>query len=193
MKPIEEKIFVITPTGSGSTLLINIIHGFFDPEAPVKITPPTNLKPDMIKEKLIDTDIKIYKQHARKGQNDWMFDINDAALITIERDKAVVPDFCHKRSNILVFNYNDVVYKSEYSKDATGTLLDSINHVAQKVSEKFGIKITNDQITNAKKRVDAMNETYEKIKNKPFKEKDNFYHIHGNHRNRKQNKIDTKT
>ncbi len=176
------KFCIITPPRTGSTLLTNIIHGFFDPNAPCSF----GLRKRTIK--FIsgkENNSVILKSHDVKLIN-YPIAENCYIISSIRPEiNKVVPPLKNKNSNILILDYTtDLLYASPYSENNGKTLDDVIKNVASKIKEEFSIPILTSQINQAKDRVLKMNEAYEKIKHKPFAKFDEFYHIHGNHRNR---------
>lgn len=173
------KFLIITPPRTGSTLLVNIVHGFFAPNEPVRIG----------KHKNKNSKTLIFKTHDMKLlYQDQLPD--HVFAVTVERPEincAVVEKI--KKStplkNVLILNYTqDLLYKSEYSNGNQKNIIDIIKGIAEKITNRFDIFISEDQINEALKRVLKMNQKYEKIKDLAFSECDKFYHIHGSHRNR---------
>jgi hypothetical protein len=147
----------------------------FLPEDPV-----TFIEADFVKP-VESRNGKIYKTHHMV-----YYEFDDVYNIGVERpgiNKRIDARYKNK-PNSLIFTYRDLVYQSKYSPNATGTVSDTVQLVADRISDVFDISISPEQINNSIKRIENMNARYEEIKKEPFKVVDKFYHIHGRHRNR---------
>ena len=172
---MQHDIYIITPDRTGSTLLANTVYGLFLPGEPV-----TFIKADFVKP-VEPRNSKIYKTHHMV-----YYEFDDVYNIGVERpeiNKRIDARYKYK-PNSLIFTYRDLVYQSNYSPNATGTVSDTVQLVADKISSTFDISINQEQINNSIKRIENMNARYEEIKNEPFNVVDKFYHIRGGHRNR---------
>jgi len=193
------KWWVVTPTRTGSTLLVNIVHGFFDPDKPVWMGGLNT--PKKLMKILKSHDTRLFHQE-KYTKTPYDLKENCVKIISVERPEIqkilkysadgvdiVPPDEfskVKKLDHVLVLDYtNDLLYKSDYSPYAEKNLIDIIKNIAEKIELKFKISISEYQIQNAINRVIKMNEKYENIKNSDFEYCDKFYHIHGGHRNRK--------
>lgn len=175
----KNKFLVLTPPRTGSTLLVNIIHGFFAPDEPVSFGPLRDLY----------SKVTILKSHKPSILSEKRFP-HDVFIIIAERPEIdqVIPeefDKSKKLKNVLCLDYEtDLLYKSKYGGDNNKSFVDVIKNIAQKIESSFSISISNSQIDNAISRISKMNKRYEEIKNLPFAKYDEFYHLHGSHRQR---------
>ena len=83
-----------------------------------------------------------------------------------------------KYNNVVVFNFN------ELNKTKHNSLIKIIDNIYTKVKS---VLPTNIELNKPKciKRIKQMNKRYIKIKSKPFTYIDDFFEIHGSHRNRR--------
>lgn len=183
------KFLVLTPPRTGSTLLVNIVHGFFAPDKPVSIVPldkPISIVP---LENLYSKSL-ILKSHNLKLLSEECLP-SDVFIIIAERPEInkVFPEKFNKSKlskNVLPLDYKtDLLYKSDYGDGNSKDLIDVIKNIAKKIESKFDILISGDQINGALERILKMNKRYEEIKSLPFSKYDEFYHLHGSHRQRK--------
>jgi hypothetical protein len=182
---------VVTPTQTGSTLLVNVLLGFFDPTASVVFKGLGNNKKSHINEYKLDKDLKVIKTHASDKNKTHIFNIEGVNKISvIRRDKnKLVPNFCFEHDDILVMEYEDLLYKSTYNPNIQKNKKDVILEIAQKIEKKFEIVISDLQIDNSVERINLMDMEYEKIKQNDFgKVQSEFFGLHGNHRNRSKDK-----
>lgn len=182
-KPI--KILQVSPGGTGSTILTNILQGLIQPDEPIYYA--TKYKIDE------ESKVVVIKTH-NININKWIktyenkYNIFFICSIRISLNK-IMPSVYKKRENIIYINYEDLLEKDDNSIE------NIVNFVANKIVKKFNqfftintnINETNKiklDINASIKRVENMNKCYENIKNKPFSYVDSFYQLHGSHRNR---------
>lgn len=175
---VVKDIYVITPTQAGSTLLVNIVYGLFLPDSPVDYIGQGDELPPVSK------SMNIYKSHMMV-----MYEF-DGFKIGIERPslEKYIPDRYKNMKDSLVFQYNEILYNSKYTPDIKTTLDDVVQMVADRICETFNITISKTQISNSIQRIREMDAVYKKMKDIPFKRKyiNEFFHIHGGHRQRKK-------
>jgi len=78
-------------------------------------------------------------------------------------------------NNIIIFSFE------ELNENSTNSLPIIINNIYDKIKNIINIELN---IENGIMRIIKMNTQYEKIKNRSFNYVDNFFEIHGSHRNR---------
>ena len=83
-------------------------------------------------------------------------------------------------TNVVVFDFD------ELNESSTNTLPNIIQHVHNKINNMLNIKLN---VEGGISRIMDMNKRYEEIKHLPFNYIDDFYEIHGSHRNRKSQTI----
>jgi hypothetical protein len=168
------KIIQSSPPHTGSTVLVNLLYGFLLPNEPVKFNDFSGLIT-----KTHDTKIS----HLEKNYSKYKL-----FFVTSERyDYKVKKKINHiykNKKNVLIINYNEI---NETDNNSLDNIIEKIFHKFKNFLPKELIPNKEDKHikNNMKKRIVDMNNLYKKIKNKPFSYYDNFYHIHGSHRNRK--------
>ncbi len=147
---------------TASTLLVNILYGFYDHFAPVKYSD----EPGYYDSKIIKTHSLNYK-----SWYNLYHETHDVYFVCSERkDKNLfINDSIKQKPNVFVFEYEDLIKESAI-EDICSVLM---KHIPEYPELAF-----------AKERVEAMNKVCEEIKDKPFKYYDKFFQIHGSHRNR---------
>jgi hypothetical protein len=167
------KIIQTSAPRTGSTLLLNLIHGFLAPKEEIHWSVKTKIHEFLIT-KTHDTDIdkliNTYKEY-------------ELYFIVSERNNIISELIKYKKySNVLVINYNEI---NETKNLLLENIIDNIFLKFKKflpkeiVPDKSDIEIKKDMLT----RIRNMNKLTEEIKNKPFSYWDKFYGIHGHHRN----------
>jgi hypothetical protein len=79
-------------------------------------------------------------------------------------------------NNVVIFSFEDL------NENSTNSLHKIINNIYNKINNIINIELN---IENCIIRIMKMNSRYEEIKHKSFNYIDNFFEIHGSHRNRK--------
>lgn len=82
-----------------------------------------------------------------------------------------------KYNNVIMFDFN------ELNETKDNSLTQIVDNIYYKVNNLFNKSIELDK-TKCIERIQLMNARYEEIKNKPFTYIDDFFEIHGSHRNR---------
>lgn len=174
-KPV--RVILASPPQTGSTLMLNLVHGYLAPNEPRH----------WCTERLID-DFMITKTH-RLNIEEWMtkYPQYDMYFVMTERDDEkmtrVICDADKERKNVLVVNYDDI-------NETTALCMDTIvDDMYDRFSKFFPEEIRPSgkkrKITdNMNTRVYHMNKMVEQIKDMPFHICDEYYGVHGGHRNR---------
>lgn len=156
---------------TGSTLLANVLYGFFAPESAVKFCPDVRSIIDNIQSNLI------LKTHTEK-----IIELNEAikdfrlffvCSTRAEQNKFIVLNHVEKLSNLIEIDYELLNVRPE----------ECVTNIYMALAEKMPadiIKLISKK--SAIERINKMNEKYELIKNEPFSYYDEFFHIHGHHR-----------
>ena len=171
------RIIQSSPERTGSTLLLNLIHGFLSPEEEIHW----------------DTDVKINEYLITKTHNINVDDmINrykryDLYFVMSERNdnkvKKLIDNRYREYSNVLIINYINI--------NVTDYL--TIERVIEYSFNKFYNFFPKKIIPHMKKeyikknmlnRIENMNKVTEQIKDRSFEYWDKFYGVHGGHRNR---------
>ena len=174
---MNQKPIVIIQTGhmrTGTTLLVNLLYGFLLPEEKIRCLWEThhNITPfhdkcNIYKSHCLDFDG--FMQNHREKYNVF--------FVCTERDQKKINEKVKRMSNVLVFDYNEILETEEYFMD------EIIENVYQKLQEFLPKSITLDKET-CRQRIEKMNEKYAEIENMDFSHVDDFFQLHGRHRNR---------
>jgi len=171
------KIIQSSHPRTGSTLLLNLIHGFISP------LEKYHWNTESLIEKFLITkthNINITEFEDKYPQYKLFF-------IMSERDdgkvKRKVPDEYKKKSNVLVIDYNKLL---ETNDNTINNIVDYMfNELNKFIPKELKPNKSDDSIKDdMKKRMNKVNEAVELMKNKPFSECDPLTGIHGSHRNR---------
>ena len=166
-----------SPAHTGSTLLVNLVHGFLRPYDPIHFS-NKELKRDKLITKTHNLDIEAWQD--RHPAHDLYFVMSERHDQKIKR---LLSDDYKRRDNVIVINYTDLLEADDNSKDeiidrlyeALSTFLPD-----ELIPNKSSESIKNDM----KNRFIVVNETVEKMKSQPFAKWDKFTGIHGSHRGR---------
>ena len=180
-KPI--RIIQTSYVHTGSTLLSNILYGFFCCDKPIQVQfMPVASQTDQLTKNLI------VKSHYL-GIRRWIHSYNqfDMFFVLSERDQKYPPHF-YNMNKILIIDYNTLL---ESDTNPVETIVENVyNKIRDFLPPKFFEPYSeNIMKKNAIRRVKTMNALYENIKNKGFSYFDSFYLLHGNHRGREDTKI----
>lgn len=171
------KIIQSSPPHTGSTLLLNLIHGF--------ISPQEEIHWDTFS--LIDKFLITKTHHTNITEFENKYPHYKLFFIMSERNdskiKAQINNKYKKKSNVLVINYNKLL---ETNNNNIKNIIDyTFNEFNKFIPKELKPNKDDDLIKNDMTiRLKKVNETVELMKNKPFNEWDKFTGIHGHHRNR---------
>ena len=169
-------IIQTSPMHTASTVLVNALYGMF-----------SKLKNKRVVgfweqewENEFDEDIIIVKSH--NLDIDWFVRhwslFYDIYFVCSERKekKLFIDDKYKGSANVICFDYTEL---NETKKN-------SLEKIVERIKNKLKDKFPNHELNSKTSllRLMGMNEEYEQIKEKPFSYVDEFYHIHGSHRNR---------
>lgn len=172
-------IIQTSPFHTASTFLINALYG---------------LIPELSNKKIIGIWNENYEDYFDNIICIKCHNTNIDELLNIYGDNYYLLFICSERKernylidekyryydNTIIFDFNDL---NETQENSIPQIIDNIfNHVNQQLN-KLDIKIKLDKEKSIN-RIRLMNEKYEEIKNKPFSYIDDFFEIHGSHRNR---------
>jgi hypothetical protein len=172
------KIIQSSPIHTGSTLLLNLIHGFISPNEEIHWD-THKLIHNFLITKTHDTNInEIEKKYPKYKLFFIMSERNDSKV------KSEINNEYKKKTNVLVINYDKLLETND----------NSIKNIIDYTFNEFNNFIPNELKQNKddnlikadmEKRIKIVNEQVELMKNRPFHEYDKFTGIHGSHRNRK--------
>lgn len=173
-----------SPQHTASTVLINALHGFIED---LNVLPVcfvgknyVNLEKSYWRHNIIlikshssiDSIIKMY------GNKYKLFFVCSERCEK-KNDIYMIDNKYRKYENVLIFDYNEL----------NETENNSLNEIVENMYTKLSNFLPNINLnkTLCIQRIKNMNYRYQQIKHLPFSFQDNFFHIHGSHRNRKDN------
>jgi hypothetical protein len=173
------KLLIIqtSPKHTASTLLVNAIYG---------------LIPELFDKKIITTRIDNFETYFEniiviKNHNTNIDDLihkynqkYKLVFICSERQEIgyVIDEKYKTYNNVLTFDFSEL---NETTNNTLIQIADNIYNKVQKVLPDIEL-----DTTKCIERIKLMNIRYAEIKNKPFNYIDDFFEIHGSHRNRKK-------
>mgnify|MGYP005988942739 FL=1 len=174
---MNEKPVVVIQTGhmrTGTTLLVNLLYGFISPHEKIHCLWETHH--DI---QVFHTKCNIYKSHClnidefmRHNQEKY-----NVFFVCTERDDKKIDEKYRNMRNVLLFDYNEILETDSYTTDQI------IENTYNKLRAFLPETISLDKETCIT-RIENMNETYKEIENKDFSHVDDFFQLHGKHRNR---------
>jgi hypothetical protein len=170
------KIIQASPPRTASTVLHNLLHGFICP------TTPCPESDDEIKQIIVthNTDLDYWEERlsgARYQECRWMkwyFVCSERR--TLKSLRIIDPKYYHKK-NLLRIQFEELNETPEYSLEQ---IVENL-YVKLKNFLPSDIKLDRESAAN---RIKNMNLRYQEIKDKDFDYLDQFYGLHGSHRNR---------
>jgi hypothetical protein len=155
---------------TGSTVVVNLLHGMFCPNCPYHGSGPNRKVLPHLVNKGHDMNYSAF-QNAFGKQYELYF-------ISTERHRKVKKE---SGSRILVIPYDKILETAEYS---LRNIVDYFYEQCESfLPRELFIKSEDEMKSSVYKRVDDMNKRYEEIKHQAFHSPhDKFYGIHGSHR-----------
>ena len=183
------KLITITLPHTGSTLVANINTGFLEHDKPIHFKSLRFNSEEVISD-FLDPHTQRLTLKAHTNVNKFLQIVNefpDANFVTINRaEHEQIQDRFH---NVCVLAYNKLLYRSKSLPNAEYSLDQVLHYVADNYQSKFeGFSEFFKNFDSCKKRILEMDEKYEEIKNLSFSCFDNFFHIHGSHKNKSYKK-----
>ena len=175
---MRKKIIQSSHPGTGSTLLLNLIHGFLSPHEEIHVDTNSLIHKFLIT-KTHETNIEeLEKRYSQYKLFFIMSERNDSKI------KCPINKEYIKKSNVLVINYDKLV---ETDNNSIKNIIDYVfNKFIDFIPKELKPQKDNDLIKDdMEKRMNLLNETVTQMKDKDFSEWDRFTGIHGSHRNRK--------
>lgn len=165
------KFVICTFARTGSTLLSNIIAGLFSPQKPIGFI---DKNPNSISIKdFTDSTFDVIKSHYVEPLAPEQ-GVNNVYFVTSHRDG--FSRINKYPEHWLVFNYQDFLIDKDPNL--------AIHFVADKLKLKFGLVFSESHFASCRNRLLLMSQKVKELENKPFEVYDDFFHIHGGHRNR---------
>ncbi len=171
-KPI--RIIQLSPRCTGSTVLVNMLYGYLQPEKPVVFGFVHDLQ-KLKRNQIIKThDLNIDQWMRLYGK------VYKLYFVCSNRGILHIDPKYHSYKNVLVFDYPELLETPENTLDLI------IENGYQKLSIFLPAHLSEHlNQESALLRIQQMNERYKEIKNKSFTNYvDDFYQLHGHHRNR---------
>lgn len=172
------KIIQSSPTHTGSTLLVNLVHGYISPDEKVHWNTQLLINKFLIT-KTHNTNIEFWeKKYPQYKLFFIMSERNDKKICKKINSKS------RKKSNVLIINYDKIlVNDNNNQKNMIDYIFNKFNNF---IPKKLKPNKCDDLIKDdMEKRLNIVNDTVLKLKDKSFDIYDKFTHIHGSHRNRK--------
>ena len=171
------KVVQSSPPRTGSTLLLNLIHGFLSPCEQIHWNTEKKIDEFMIT-KTHETNLEKF---TKKYEYEFYFIMTERYDDNVH---ALIDKKYKTLENVLIINYDEINVTENLSLD------DVINNIYLKFVKFFPLKIIPQKDSlyikkDMKKRILGMNDCVEKLKSRDFSYWDKFYGIHGSHRNRK--------
>ena len=173
---MNEKPIVIIQTGhmrTGTTLLVNLLYGFMNPNDEIKCLWEIHHDIQSFQDKC-----NIYKSHCLniEGFMQQHQEKYNVFFVCTERDDKTISEKYKKMHNVLIFDYNEILETESYTTEQI------IENTYNKLRGFLPISVSLDKET-CKTRIEKMNETYKEIENKDFSHLNEFFQLHGKHRN----------
>lgn len=163
------KFVQISRVGTGSTVLVNVLHGLVAPHDPVRyVEQPVALGPG-----------QVCKTHCQDYSGWCQRNPTDVAFVTSER-----PGFAR---NVAAFRRDPrtcVVLYADLLETPTHRCVDIVRAVAARLTCAYGLPFGPEAIERAVARLRAMNRVQAQLAAQPFTCVDAFYAVHGSHRGR---------
>ncbi len=178
------KLITVTVPRTASTLVSNINTGLLEPEC--KILFASKLPEADPLRGFIESNRLTLKIHAEPDAVKQLCrEYIDTGVVFVYVNRTNYLKVEESFSNLVVLEYDDLLYRSKHYHDNSQT----IDHVLQYVTNEYNKvlpsdTITDENIAHAKHRALDMDQRYDVIKHLPFSCYDNYYHVHGSHRNR---------
>jgi hypothetical protein len=172
----EQKMNIIIQTAetrTGTTVLVNMLHGFILKNDPIQFVSHFY----NISKRIYNNKINIFKLHHTNIDDfiEMFSDKYNLYFVCSERGDKVIDKKYHDYNNVLIFNYNELLETETYSVE------DIINNAYDKLRSFLPDDIELNK-QDAIERIHKMNKVYEEIKDMPRSYIDHFYELHGSHR-----------
>ena len=171
------KIIQSSPIHTGSTLLLNLIHGYLSPDEEIHYNTERLIDKFLIT-KTHNTNVKYWiDKYPQYKLFFIMSERNDSKV------KRMINSEYRQYPNVLIINYDKFVVSDNNSQENV------INYIFNKLNDFLPKELKPNKDDNLikidiEKRFNIVNETVRQMKHKNFNEYDKFTHIHGSHRNR---------
>ena len=171
------KIIQSSPGHTGSTLLLNLIHGFISPHEEIHAHMDESIH-DFLITKTHNINIKqIENKFPQYKLFFIMSERNDSKV------QKLIDNEYKNKPNVLVINYDKLLESDNNSiKNIINYIFDEFNKF---IPKELKPNKSDDSIKDdMEKRVQIVNETVKLMKDMPFSQWDKFTGIHGSHRDR---------
>jgi hypothetical protein len=168
------KIIQSSPPHTGSTLLLNLIHGFIAPQEKINFE-------SIEKSSILKThNLNIIDWENKFPQYKLFFIMSERNDSKVQKQ---INNKYKEKSNVLVINYDKLLVTDNNSiKNVIDYIFNKFNNfIPNELKPNKDDNLIKDDMEN---RIKIVNETVEKMKDKPFNEWDRLTGIRGSHRNR---------
>ena len=185
--PEGVKIIQMSPPRTGSTLLLNIVHGLYAPDNPVIYWHKWSDTPPKGEAGIIKTHDCSYKAWAENFPDHKLYFVCSErreikALIPLENNICIDNEFV-LHNNVVVFRYDELLY----AKSPAIVQMVERKTVVERIANRLKSIIPLPQdLSSAIDRTMKMDALCDELKNEPFSYWDKHYGIHGSHRGGKR-------
>ena len=174
---MKKLIIQTSPTHTASTFLVNALYGLIPELNDKKII---GIWADNFEQYF--NDIIVVKNHNTNideliAKYKEQYDVYFVCSERKDMNK-FIDDKYKSYNNVCVFDFN------ELNETLENTIPKIIQNIYDKINSMLNIELN---VEGGINRINLMNVRYEEIKEKPFVYVDNFFEIHGSHRNRTEN------
>ena len=191
MKLEDINIYQLSQPRTGSTLLLNILYGLLypldEPCSNYKIIKSHNFGVENIIDACVNKKGETLRYHLKHDDVREMVKNEKNYIICSQRTEDKDQPVLHPSTgpgygwvtnpNVIIIDYENLL------ETESNSVADIVNHVANKLKNTLP-KDIEINVENGIKRIENMNEFYKTIKHLPFSYVENFYFLHGHHRNR---------
>ena len=171
----------MSPPRTASTLLVNVVHGLYDPFSPVIAED----SPPKVETNIIKTHNCSYRAWTKNYPEHKLYFVCSErreieALIPYKNNICIDNEFV-LHDNVVVFRYDELLYARRPLLVQRVERRDVVHKIAKKLESVIPIP---QNIDAAVARASDMDDRCAEIADKPFSFYDEYYHIHGSHRER---------
>jgi hypothetical protein len=179
------KLITYTIPHTASTLVANINTGFMEAREPILFAGGLSKSSHGIT-KFINSERLTLKGHSPVDVFlKRIKEFSDSSLYFVFVNRPNRDQIQGDYSNVIVLDYNKLLYRSESLPDAQYSLDEVLNYVLDIYTSKMkDFDRYSKNLHLCKSRILKMDERYSEIKNLSFDYVDPFFHIHGSHKNK---------
>ena len=169
-----------SPTGTGSTVLVNLIHGILAPDEGIVWTVNASQADSLI--------VKTHNMNFRRWErSNWRKDVY--SVVSERRPDRLLDRTDSVHHKVLIVDFDTLNETPDHSLQDIAA--DFVTRLRAFLPARAFPDLDDAALTaRAVSRIKAMNEVYARISDQPFSVVDPFYHIHGSHRGRTEREKD---